>query len=423
MENRIHVIRAREILDSRGEPTVEATVVLENGVSAHASVPAGASTGVHEALELRDGGTRYGGRGVQKACKNITSKILPSLKGMSVSEMRTIDSTMIDLDGTKDKSNLGANAILAVSMATCRAGSVADNIPLYEHIAAVYGFKKSLMALPIPLMNLFNGGKHASTNLAIQEVLIIPQKPAKFKEKVRAGSEIFHTLKKILVKEHMDTDVGDEGGYAPQFKNTEHAFALLNQAVRDAGYELGSHIKLGIDAAASNFYDTLHARYTIPSDSFEGDYHALMKKYQSWAKKYFVWSIEDGLAEDDWEGWEDMTRALGGTNMLIGDDLFVTQVPRLAMGIKRKVANAILVKVNQVGSVSETIDTITLAQKNGYACAVSHRSGDTDDSFIADLVVATHSEFIKTGSMSRMERIVKYNRLMQIEDELERTDE
>ncbi len=418
MDITIQHIKGREILDSRGEPTVEAEITLSDGTVAHAGVPAGASTGTHEAHELRDGGSRYGGKGVIKACKNVDTVIAKALQGMSIDTPRKVDEVMLTLDGTPQKSKLGANAILAVSMAACRAGSISCKEPLYTYLNRVYGFNVSDMALPIPLMNFFNGGLHASTNLSIQEVLIIPFKPLKFKEKVRAGSEIFHTLKSILKNKGMDTDVGDEGGFAPEFKNTQHALQLLNQAIKDAGYGLGAHIKIGIDAAASNFYDAGHARYSIPSDKFSGDYHALTKKYIAWTKKYHLWSIEDGLAEDDWEGWEDMTKDMAKSHLLIGDDLFVTQVARLAMGIKRKVANAILVKVNQVGSVSETIDTILLAKKNGYKCAVSHRSGETDDTFIADLVVATGSEFIKTGSITRMERVAKYNRLMRIEEEL-----
>jgi len=412
----IKKIVAREILDSRGNPTVEATVVLENGATGTASVPSGASTGTHEALELRDGATkRYGGKGVLRAVKNVNTFIANHLSGNDASNQRRIDKMMLDLDGTENKKKLGANAILAVSLATCRAAASALNMPLYKYIRQTFGLKESGWRLPIPTMNVLNGGRHADNNLSIQEFMIVPLHK-QFSERVRMGSQIFHSLAAILNQKGLSTAVGDEGGFAPDLLNNERALQLLVQAIKSAGFVPGKHVFISLDMAASEFYR--HGRYYFESKKQGYTAEKIMRVLESWVKKYPILSIEDGLAEDDWENWAILTKQFGKKLTLVGDDLFVTSVKRLQKGITEKVANAILIKVNQIGTLSETIDAIYLAKKNNYKISVSHRSGETADTFIADLAVAVNAEFIKSGSMSRSERVEKYNRLMKIESEV-----
>ena len=417
MATKIKDIRAREILDSRGNPTVAVRVEVEGGFVGMASVPSGASTGVHEALELRDGDKkRYGGQGVLKAVENVNKIIGPKLRGMDVTLQRKIDDAMLSLDGTENKSKLGANAILGVSLAVARAGAAARGIPLYTYLRSVYGISRKGFELPLPMMNILNGGRHADFAIDFQECMIIP-KMKKFAERVRAGSEIFHALGKILKKKGHVTSVGDEGGFAPRLASNEEAFELILDAIEAAGYAPGKDVGLGADVAASEFYDEDKKTYNLNVEKKVLAPAELIKLYEKWLAKFPLVSIEDGLAEDDWENWEDLTAKLGKKLTLVGDDLFVTNVKRLEMGISRKVGNAILIKVNQIGSLSETMDTIMLAQQNKYKVAISHRSGETADTFIADLAVAVGAEFIKTGSLSRSERLEKYNRLMEIEEE------
>ncbi len=418
MANKIKSIKAREILDSRGNPTVSVKIEVQGGIKAEASVPSGASTGVHEALELRDGNeNRYNGKGVLKACRNVNQKIAPVLKGIEVTRQRHIDQVMLELDGTENKSKLGANAILGVSLACARAGAAARRKPLYEYLRKTYRLKYLGYKLPLPMMNVLNGGQHADWAIDFQECIIIPQMK-KFSERVRAGAEVFHALGKILKKKGHVTSVGDEGGYAPHLKSNESAFKLIMKAIKAAGYKPKKDIMLGSDVAASEFYNQETNRYELKVDNKKLTAAQLTALYQRWFRKYPFQVLEDGLAEDDWENWVEHTKKLGNKVTLIGDDLFVTSVKRLQHGIDNGVANAILIKVNQIGSLSETIDAIELAHLNGYATSISHRSGETADTFIADLAVAVNSEFIKTGSLSRSERLEKYNRLMEIENEL-----
>lgn len=418
---KIKEITAREILDSRGNPTIETKVILDNGLAGKASVPSGASTGVHEACELRDGDLkRYGGLGVLKAIKNVNTKIAAELKGMDIKEQEKIDQAMIALDGTSNKKKLGANAILSVSLACARAGSVSSGMELYEYIALTYGFKKTGFKLPTPSFNIFNGGKHADTNLDFQEFMILPLVKSSFKEKIRMGAEIFHELGRVLKKAGFDTDVGNEGGYAPDIFSSVQAIELIVAAMINVGYEPGKDVGLGIDVGSSELYNKETKKYIFKLDRAHFSTNTLIGLYYEWFRKFPIISIEDGLAEDDWEGWRELTRELGDEMLLIGDDLFVTNVARLRKGLKEKVANAILIKPNQVGTLSETIETIRLAQKYHYKIMVSHRSGETTDDFIADLAVAVGSDFIKSGSLSRGERLAKYNRLMEIEDQLEK---
>ncbi|MBU0625685.1 phosphopyruvate hydratase [Patescibacteria group bacterium] len=418
MNHKISKIISQEILDSRGNPTVAVRVETTSGVVGRAAVPSGASTGKHEALELRDNNPRrYHGRGVLKACRNVALKLAPQLKGLEVTRQRTIDQIMIALDGTNNKSKLGANAILGVSLAAARAGSIARRQPLYKYIRQTYRLKRQGYKLPLPMMNVLNGGQHADWAIDFQECIIIPRMK-KFCERVRAGSEIFHELKKILKSQGLVTSVGDEGGYAPHLKNNEQAFQLILTAIRAAGYKPGADIALGSDIAASEFYDESRQCYVLQKDNKSYRANELIALYQSWLKKYSFLTLEDGLAQDDWAGWTELTKKLGKKLVLVGDDLFVTDVKRLQRGIKSAAANAILIKPNQIGTLSETIDAIELAHRNGYQTAISHRSGETSDTFIADLSVAVNSEFIKTGSLSRSERLSKYNRLMEIELEL-----
>ncbi len=413
---KIKQITAREILDSRGNPTVEAKVVLENGLSAVAKVPSGASTGTHEALELRDGGKRYGGKGVLRAVKNVNTEIAKAVQGMEVTEMEKIDAKMLALDGTKNKSKLGANAILAVSLAVARAGAMSLNLPLYKYIRQVYKVSESGYRMPVLGMNIINGGRHADNGLSIQEFMIMPRHKL-LRERVRMGSQIFHALAGLLSQKGYSTGVGDEGGFAPELLNNERGLQLILEAIKLAGWEPGKHVFLGLDVAASEFYR--HGSYYFMSKKQGWAANKMIETLKQWVKKYPIISIEDALAEDDWANWKILTKELGKKVVLVGDDLFVTNPERIARGIKEQVANSVLIKVNQIGTLSETMAAIKLARQNNYQIFISHRSGETADTFIADLAVAVNSEFIKTGSMSRSERTEKYNRLMEIEAELE----
>ena len=416
----IQSITALEILDSRGNPTLQVDVTLDNGIVASASVPSGASTGVHEALELRDGDKkRYGGKGVLQAVNNVNTTIAPKLIGLNPNQQRQIDQLMIDLDGTSNKSTLGANAILGVSLAVAKAGAMANGLPLYRHIRKVYRLPYQGYKLPIPTMNVLNGGAHADWVLDFQEYMIVPMQKT-FKERVRCGSEVFHALGTILKKQGYSILKGDEGGYAPALGSNEKALQVLMQAIKEAKYVAGNDVMLAMDPAASEFYDTSKKVYDMKVDKQKRTSAQMIELWQALVTKYPLISIEDGLAEDDWDSWETLTKKLGHKIKIVGDDFFVTNVTRLHQGIKRKAANAILIKLNQIGSLSETIDAIELAHKNGFATSISHRSGETSDTTIADLAVAVNSEFIKSGSLARSERTAKYNRLLEIEAELAR---
>ncbi|MDO8490018.1 MAG: phosphopyruvate hydratase [bacterium] len=413
---KIREVVASEILDSRGNPTVRVKVVLSNGSIGVASVPSGASTGVHEALELRDGDkARYGGQGVLKAVANVNTIIAPAITGMS--DQRKIDECMLKLDGTENKSNLGANAILGVSLAVARASADAAKLPLYQHIRRAYGLEYNGYSLPYPMMNIENGGAHAGWILDFQECMIVPQQKV-FSERVRCGAEVFHTLAKVLKKKGYSTLVGDEGGYAVPFKKNEDAFKSIVKAITDAGYKPGKDVMLAMDPATSEFYDSKTKKYELKVDKKSLSSEKMIAMWEKWHTTYPLISVEDGLAEDDWEGWQLLTKKLGKKMLLVGDDLFVTNTKRLQQGIDTKAGNAILIKLNQIGSLTETIDCIRLAQTNGYTVVISHRSGETADTTIADLAVAVNAEYIKTGSLSRSERVEKYNRLMEIEREL-----
>ena len=412
----IEQIVAREILDSRGNPTVECDVILEDGSMGTAAVPSGASTGEHEALELRDGDkSRYLGKGVRKAVLNVEDIIAPELIGQDGLDQVLIDSIMIDLDGTPNKAKLGANAILGVSMATARAAAEALLIPLYRYLGGAYA-----RLLPMPMMNILNGGSHAPNNVDIQEFMIVPVGADSFAEALRMGAEVFHHLKKVLSGMGLVTSVGDEGGFAPNLEGNEEALKVIIQAIEAAGYTPGEDVALAMDAAASEFFKD--GKYVFAkSDGREMSAEQLIEIYADWVDKYPIVSIEDGLAEDDWTGWTAMNQRLGGQIQIVGDDLFVTNPERLAQGIEQGCANSILIKLNQIGSVTETLACIDLAKRNGYTQVVSHRSGETEDTFIADLAVAMSTGQIKTGSLCRSERICKYNRLLRIEQELEDT--
>lgn len=419
MLERIDTIHAHEILDSRGNPTVQVTVLLKNGTRGVAAVPSGASTGSHEALELRDGDKRrYRGLGVLKAVKNVNGPIAKALKGRDVFGLQDIDDTMRVLDGTDNKRKLGANAILGVSLACAHAGARRAKMPLYAYLRDVYGLKYKGFKLPVPLMNVFNGGRHADTNLDMQEFIIIPVGFKSFSRQLQAGSEIFHTLGDVLQADGLDTDVGNEGGYAPDVGRTEQALEYLLKAVKKAGYKPGKEIRFGIDVAASEFFDPRTGKYILKTDRRKLTADEMTALYESWMKKYPMLSIEDGLNEDAWDDWQVHTRRLGSDLLLIGDDLFVTNKDRVQRGIDEGVANAVLVKVNQIGTLSETMETIVLAQKHRYKIVISHRSGETTDTTIADLAVAVNAEYIKSGAPSRSERLCKYNRLLEIEEEL-----
>lgn len=414
---KIKEIVAREILDSRGNPTVEAKVVLQNGIVGVAKVPSGASTGTHEALELRDGGVRYGGKGVLKAVKNVNTVIAKKIVGQEIEDYLALDKMLLAIDGTKNKTKLGANAILSVSMAMARAAAENAKMPLYAYLRKTFSIKEKEYRLPYTMMNILNGGRHADNGLTIQEFMIIPRHKL-MRERVRMGAQIFHALAKILSQKGYATSVGDEGGFAPELANNERGLQVIMAAIKEAGFEPGKNVFLGLDVAASEFFS--HGQYYFLSKKQGQSSDKMIAAYSQWTKKYPLISIEDGLAEDDWEGWNKMTKKMGKDTILVGDDLFVTNTERLDRGIKEGVANAILIKLNQIGSVTETIETIKLAQKNNYKVAVSHRSGETSDTFIADLAVAVNAEFIKTGSLSRSERVEKYNRLMEIEEEVQK---
>jgi enolase len=414
--SKIKEIKAREILDSRGNPTVETKVILDDGTVAKASVPSGASTGIHEAFELRDNDPkRYGGKGVLTAVKNVNEKIAQELIGIEIIKQAEIDEKMIRLDGTENKKELGANAILSVSLACARAGAFSRGQELFEYLREIYGFSQNL-SLPTPSFNIFNGGKHADTNLDFQEFMILPLTKISFREKVRMGAEIFHELAKVLKKGGFDTDVGAEGGYAPDIVSSVQAIEFIVSAIINAGYKPGVDIGLGIDVGSSELYNEESGKYVFKLDNAFYASANLIGLYEEWLKEFPIISIEDGLGEDDWSGWKKLTMELGDKILLIGDDLFTTNINRLRKGLKEKTANAILIKPNQVGTLSETIDCIKLAQKFNYKIMVSHRSGETNDDFIADLAVAVGANFIKAGSLSRGERLAKYNRLMEIEE-------
>ncbi|MDD5725994.1 MAG: phosphopyruvate hydratase [Patescibacteria group bacterium] len=411
----IQSIHAREILDSRGNPTVACRVTLKGGTSAESKVPSGASTGSHEALELRDNGKRYGGKGVQKAVNNVNQKIAKVLKGVDVRRQQDIDHVMLELDGTTNKKKLGANAILSVSLACAQAHAQAIEQPLWKTLRRIYRFPHAAK-MPIATMNVLNGGAHANWSLDIQECMIVPLQK-KMAERVRAGAEVFHALKSLLSEQGFVTTVGDEGGFAPKLKNVEAAFDLLKLAIKKAGYHAGREVGIAADIASSEFYDEKSAEYVFKAEGgrrFTAD--KLLERYLAWEKKYPIVSLEDPFAEDDWAAWSGSMPRLGRHCRIVGDDLFVTNSARLAKGIKEKAANAILIKLNQVGSLTETAETIIMAHKHGFATSISHRSGETSDTFIADLAVACGSEYIKTGSLSRSERVEKYNRLLEIEE-------
>ena len=408
-------IHAREILDSRGNPTVEADVVLEGGARGRAAVPSGASTGEHEAVELRDGDkSHYLGKGVLNAVENVESILAPELTGMDAANQRLIDATMISLDGTENKSKLGANAILAVSMAVARASAEALKLPLYRYIGGI-----NAHILPTPMMNIINGGSHADSNVDFQEFMVMPVGAETFSEALRWGTETFHTLKSVLKKKGYNTAVGDEGGFAPNLKSNSEAIELILEAIELAGYKAGEDLSIALDPASSEFYDKESGKYIFKkSDNSHRTSAEMTKFWESWVRQYPIVSIEDGLAEDDWDGWKLLTKEIGDFVQLVGDDLFVTNTRRLQQGIDENVANSILIKVNQIGTISETLDAIELARRFGYTAIISHRSGETEDTFIADLVVATGAGQIKTGSASRTDRIAKYNQLLRIEEEL-----
>jgi enolase len=405
-------LHAREVLDSRGNPTVEAEVGLDGGALGRAIVPSGASTGEHEALELRDGDAgRYLGKGVTRAVDHVRDIIAPTLIGMDATDQAAVDAALLALDGTPTKSHLGANAILAVSMACARAAALGHDLPLYRYLGGV-----GAVTLPIPLMNVINGGAHADNNLDIQECMIVPAGFDRFEDALRAGVETFHHLKKLLHSRGKATNVGDEGGFAPSLDNHDEALALLMEAITKAGYKPGEQMFLALDVAASEFFDKKTSQY-----NFEGKPRSaqdMVEVYANWVGKYPLVSIEDGLAEDDWDGWKKLTDKLGAKTQLVGDDLFVTQTARLQRGIKEGIANSILVKVNQIGSLTETLDAVRTAQHARYTAIISHRSGESEDAFIADLAVATNAGQIKTGSASRSDRIAKYNQLLRIADQL-----
>ena len=406
-------ITAREILDSRGNPTVECDVTLESGAAGRAAVPSGASTGEHEALELRDGDKRrYLGKGVLKAVRNVEEQILPALRGMAATDQMGIDRAMLDLDGTPTKEKLGANAILAVSMAVARAAASEVGLPLYRYLGGPMS-----RTMPVPLMNILNGGAHATNTVDFQEYMVVPVGAETFADALRMGAEVFHSLKKVLVGRKLATGVGDEGGFAPDLKNDEEALKVIIEAIEAAGYAPGKEIALALDVAASELHS--NGSYTFKkSGAGTRDANGMIELYQRWMEQYPIVSIEDGLAEDDWDGWEAMTRQLGDRVQLVGDDLFVTSTERLMRGIESGVGNAILVKVNQIGTLTETLEAIETARAAGYLSVISHRSGETEDTFIADLAVGTGAGQIKTGSASRTDRVAKYNQLLRIEEQL-----
>ncbi len=409
----IHAIKAREILDSRGNPTIEVDVYLESGLFASAAVPSGASTGAHEALELRDGDPdRFMGKGVQKAIRNVVEIIQPELKGIPVLQQNKIDTIMRELDGTEDKSRLGANAMLGVSMAVARAGAAYCGLPLYQYLGGILATE-----MPVPMLNILNGGSHADNSVDLQEFMIMPVGAPSFREGLRMSAETFHTLKRVLKNRNYSTAVGDEGGFAPNLASNEEALQLIMEAIEKAGFRPGEEIVIAMDPAASEFFE--QGQYVFRKSTGEKrNAEQMVDFYTDLCDKYPIVSIEDGLAEDDWDGWELMTRRLGNRIQLVGDDLFVTSSIRLQTGFDRGIANSILIKLNQIGTVTETLETIHKAQRHGYTSVISHRSGETEDTFIADLAVGLGTGQIKTGSVCRSERIAKYNQLLRIEEEL-----
>jgi len=411
----IESIHARQILDSRGNPTIEVDVVTEGGAFGRAAVPSGASTGTHEAVELRDNDKkRWVGKGVSKAVDNVNSKIAEEIVGFSVYDQNLIDKIMLEVDGTPNKGNLGANAILGTSLAVAKAAAMDAGLPLYRYIGGV-----NANTLPVPMMNILNGGSHADNKIDFQEFMVMPVKADTFSESLRMGTEIFHTLKKVLHDKHLSTNVGDEGGFAPNIASNEEAIEVVLTAIEKAGFKPGEDVFIAMDAATSEFYDAGSNSYTFKKSSGKKISSDEMVEYwANWASKYPIISIEDGMAEDDWNGWKKLTEKIGKKIQLVGDDLFVTNVKRLQEGIDKGVANSILIKVNQIGSLTETIDAVNMARRNAYKSVMSHRSGETEDSTIADLAVALNTGQIKTGSASRSDRMAKYNQLIRIEEEL-----
>jgi enolase len=404
-------ITGREILDSRGNPTVEVDVVLEDGSRGRAAVPSGASTGAHEAVELRDGGKRYGGKGVEKAVAAVNGEIFDAICGLDATEQVRIDRMMIDLDGTANKGRLGANAILGVSLAVAKAAAASAGLPLYRYVGGA-----KAQVLPVPMMNIINGGVHADNPIDFQEFMIMPAGAATFREGLRMGAEVFHTLKKQLHDAGHNTNVGDEGGFAPNLKSPDEALGFISKAVEKAGYKLGDDVYFALDPASTEFFK--NGKYELEGEGKSLSPAEMAKVYEDLCKRYPIISIEDGMAEDDWEGWKALTDAIGNKVQLVGDDLFVTNVKRLREGFAKQVANAVLVKVNQIGSLTETLDTVETAHKHAYRAVMSHRSGETEDSTIADLAVATNCGQIKTGSLARSDRLAKYNQLLRIEEML-----
>lgn len=412
-------VHAREVLDSRGNPTVEVEVVTDSGVVGRAIVPSGASTGAHEALELRDGDKkRYLGKGVLKAVENVNDIIADELIGLPVDAQTEIDNIMINLDGTENKDKLGANAILGVSLAVARAAAGELGLPLYKYIGGV-----NAKVLPVPMMNILNGGEHADNNVDIQEFMILPVSAESFHQALRMGSEVYHSLKNVLKDKNLSTGVGDEGGFAPNLNSNEEALKVIIEAIEAAGYKPGEDIYLGIDAASTEFYDVDKKAYILKGEGKEFKAEELVDYYQDLCNKYPLISIEDGLAEDDWAGWKYMTEKMGGKIQLVGDDLFVTNTKRLEKGIEEGISNSILIKLNQIGTLTETIDAVSMAKEAGYTAVISHRSGESEDAFIADLAVALNTGQIKTGAPARTDRVAKYNELLRIEEFLDFTAE
>ena len=410
---RIEHVQGRQVFDSRGNPTVEADVRLSDGSTGRAAVPSGASTGEHEALELRDGGTDYMGKGVLQAVANINGEISQALIGKDAVEQRSIDEAMIELDGTDGKKRLGANSILGVSMAVARAAAESSGAPLYVHLGS-----ETSSRLPCPMMNIINGGEHADNNVDVQEFMILPSGADSFTEAMRTGSEIYHHLKKVLSARSLSTAVGDEGGFAPNLESNEDAVKIIIEAIEAAGYRAGEDVQISLDVAASEFFNKETGQYELTGEGRKLDADEMIEFYTGLVDSYPIFSIEDPLDENDWDGWRKMTSSLGDRIRLVGDDLFVTNIKRLQRGIEEKSANAILIKLNQIGSVSETLDAIELARENGFKNLISHRSGETEDSFIADLAVATEAGLIKTGAPCRSDRVAKYNQLLRIEERL-----
>ena len=410
----IESVLAREILDSRGNPTVEVDITLESGLVATAAVPSGASTGEHEALELRDGDKkRYLGKGVRKACENVATLLGPVVVGRDALDQAGLDAAMLDIDGTPNKGKVGANAMLGVSMAAARAAAAELSLPLYKYLGG-----PSARVLPVPLMNIINGGAHADNSLDFQEFMIVPKGAANFSEALRAGAEVFHTLKKLLHDRKASTGVGDEGGFAPDLPGAEAALGAIIEAIEKAGYKPGKDVSVALDVASSELWDKSSKTYKLEGEGKELDSKGLIAFYRKLCEQFPIVSIEDGMAENDWDGWVALTQELGGRVQLVGDDLFVTNTERIKDGIAKKAANSVLVKVNQIGTLTETLESVEMAHRTGWTTIISHRSGETEDTFIADLAVAVRSGQIKTGSLARSERVAKYNRLLRIEQEL-----